>query len=85
MVSLTLRRGIEWERIAISGDGRARIRNAGSGDGAATRVDAPGFEPGASPLQGERSTTDLRAREGAIDERSSISMIRASRRENGRT
>ena len=25
------------------------------------RVDAPGFEPGASPLQGERSTADLRA------------------------
>ena len=24
-------------------------------------VDAPGFEPGASPLQGERSTADLRA------------------------
>ena len=24
-------------------------------------MDAPGFEPGASPLQGERSTADLRA------------------------
>ena len=27
-------------------------------------VDAPGFEPGASPLQGERSTADLRAPQG---------------------
>lgn len=29
--------------------------------GPARPMDAPGFEPGASPLQGERSTADLRA------------------------
>ena len=47
----------------------------------AARVDAVGFEPTASPLQGERSTADLRApRRGRADSRSRISMIRAKDR-----
>ena len=62
MVSLVLRRDIEWDVSEPSiSSGRGGVR-WGQRRGAHCLVDAAGIEPAASPLQGERSTTDLRAR-----------------------
>jgi hypothetical protein len=48
---------LTFNRVNLPGEGLKVKANSRK-----TPVDAPGFEPGASPLQGERSTADLRAR-----------------------